>query len=102
MSAAHDSKSPSSNAGFFFGNLYDHYRHLSGGVVFKSNLKSNLNSETKVRSISQKHTQELNQWVQSEHHHSKQSLADGIKGLRSSTRRLKFLMTELDDLLKRD
>lgn len=78
-------------------NFYEHYRNLSQGMVLKTKPIS-----VQVQNIAPSFVQDLNKWIMDEHHQGKQSLSHQLNSLRNSSRRLKYLLSEMDELLKRD
>ena len=102
------------NAGltFNYSNFYHLYRNgklqqeqerLAKGMVLKTHglTQNPMHAEVRISTVS--NTEALTSWSQCKtENHPKNELANSIKSLREARKRLNFLMSELDDLLKRE
>ena len=108
MSAERD---PQLGLTFNFTNFYDLYRQekVTKGIVLKAQEVSSLHQSrqqwipqaAEVKVLSVDHTDEMKKWSHSEQNNAKKDLINNLRGLRDARKRLHFLMSEVDDLLKR-
>ena len=107
MSAVKDSQQ---NVTFVYSNFYQIYRkgkvqveaqkELAKGVVLKSHSVVETPAVAEVRVVSSQQTEELRQWSTNETE-SKKDMAANLRQLRDARKRLNFLMSEMEELLKR-
>ena len=95
---------------FNYSNFYHLYRNgklqqeqIAKGMVLKANGLTQNPLQVEVRISTVSNTEALTSWSQCKtENHPKNELANSIKSLREARKRLTFLMSELDDLLKRE
>lgn len=106
MSAFKDSQQ---NITFVYSNFYHLYRkgklqaeaqkELAKGLVLKSHSVTETPSVAEVRVVNSRQSEEIQRW--STQSSSKKDMASNLRSLRDARKRLNFLMSELDELLKR-
>jgi hypothetical protein len=110
MSATRDTETHSK---FIFSNFYHLYLqskaakaadsadHLKGAVL-RAGRVTEAPVPAQVTVISSHEQESLKKWATHETSESRTSMAEQIKTLRNARKRLNFLMSEIDDILKRD
>lgn len=94
MSATKDDQE---GTGFIYTNLYEHYRHMTVGKV----LRHSQTRESAAAPASVNH-EDLGPWIRGESNdYFRQNLVQSMTDLRRHGKRLKTLMQEVDELLKR-
>lgn len=101
MSAAKDQSQATT---FIYTNFYNLYRkskiesqsgkEVAKGLVLKSHSLTATPAVAEVRVISPQQMEQLSHWTHS-------SINSNYRSLRESRKRLKFLMTEIDEILKK-
>ena len=101
MSAVKDSAQATT---FIYTNFYNLYRQskmasqqkqeVAKGMVLKSHAITQNPSVAEVKVVSQHQLEQLNHWTHS-------SVNSNYRALRESRKRLNFLMTEIDEILKK-
>ena len=98
-------KDPNQKTTFIYSNFYHIYRkgRLTSGAPSAELTKGVvLNPEpVSVRVVSQEEQEGIQSWVSGEVQNGKKALADRLHSLRDASKRLKFLMTEVDEILKK-
>lgn len=107
MSAVRDN---SQKTTFIYSNFYHLYRkskleaqskkELAKGVVLKSNSFTETPAPAQV-TVASPNSEELSSWTHFEMESAKREITRHLRVLRESKKRLKFLMQEMDELLKR-
>lgn len=105
-------KDPNQKTTFIYSNFYHIYRkgkvasdvqkmnESAKGVVLKSSSPA-LPQPAEVRVVNHEESEGLKAWTSSEVHDGKKSMAEQLNSLRDASKRLKFLMTEVDEILKK-
>jgi hypothetical protein len=105
-------KDPQQATTFIYSNFYQLYRkgkldklqqkELASGVVLKSRSVTETPGVAEVRVVNSQQAEDLSKWTHAQPNEGKKDMAAHLKSLRDARKRLMFLMSELDELLKRE
>ncbi len=107
-------KDPQQGLTFNYSNFYHLYRNgklqqaesertLAKGIVLKSHSHTEIPSVAQAQVVTTAQTVELTAWASGANHSAaKHDLAKSLKDLREAHKRLDFLMSEIDEILKRE